>query len=106
MRTAYYCLSISIDTGFVCGAGIYSAPPWGLTSRGRSIFALVYEIKRDSFDEANKCMLHMLECLPDFHYVKKTALEYGVIRPNSALDRQERPITETGCVRPQRVGEK
>lgn len=66
--TAYLC--VWLDGDKVVSAGIYSAPPWGLTTMGRRVAVLLYRIQGSSFHDAHEEMLRVLETMHADHPVK------------------------------------
>lgn len=72
--TAYLCAWL--DGGKVVSAGIYSAPPWGLTTMGHRVAALLYKLQDSSFHDAHDKMLGMLDSLPADHPVKALWTKY------------------------------
>lgn len=75
--TAYLCVWLQSTT--VTGIGIYSAPPWGVTTRNNGVPALIWQMQDDSFATAQARMLTMLKSLPDQHPVKALAVAFQLI---------------------------
>lgn len=75
--TAYLC--VWLKSALVTGIGIYSAPPWQLTTTGDVVPALLMEMKGDSFHDAQQMLLTTLESFHDHHPVKALAMAFQLI---------------------------